>query len=77
VPLLDKAGLNAVTVDLPSSGEHPSTYLACIEDQAIPYAAQQAMSAHAGTVETITSSHSPFLSHPDAVAVLVVAATGR
>jgi pimeloyl-ACP methyl ester carboxylesterase len=55
--------------------EHPSSYLACTEDNAIPYAAQRAMSANAGTVETIPSSHSPFLSQPDAVADLVVAAT--
>jgi pimeloyl-ACP methyl ester carboxylesterase len=41
-----------------------STYVLCTEDGAIPFAAQQAMSARAGTVHTMESSHSPFLSQP-------------
>ncbi len=54
--------------------ETPSTYVACTQDQAIPYAAQQAMSAHAGAVHTLESSHSPFASHPDEVAAIIDAA---
>lgn len=49
----------------------PSTYIACTQDQAIPYFAQQAMSARAGTVHTLESSHSPFLSQPQKLAELI------
>lgn len=48
-----------------------STYIACTQDQAIPYPAQQAMSQRAGTVHTLDSSHSPFVSHPDEVAQII------
>ena len=50
----------------------PSTYLACTEDQAIPYPAQQGMSQRSGTVHTLKSSHSPFLSQPQAVAEVIL-----
>ena len=46
----------------------PSTYIACTEDRAIPYPAQQAMAARARTVHTLRSSHSPFASQPAEVA---------
>jgi pimeloyl-ACP methyl ester carboxylesterase len=48
-----------------------STYILCTEDRAIPYAAQQAMSARAGTVRTMESSHSPFLSQPRELVALL------
>jgi pimeloyl-ACP methyl ester carboxylesterase len=51
-----------------------STYILCTEDRAIPYPAQQAMSARAGTVRTMKSSHSPFLSQPRELVALLDAA---
>ena len=52
----------------------PSSYLICDLDRAVPPAAQEAMSARAGTVEHVHSSHSPFLSHPDVVVDLIARA---
>ncbi len=49
----------------------PSTYVVCSQDHAIPPAAQQAMSERSGTVHTLDSSHSPFLSHPAELAQLI------
>ncbi len=54
----------------------PSTYVTCTQDQAIPYTAQVAMSARAGTVHTLESSHSPFASHPAELAAIIDAAAG-
>lgn len=53
-----------------------STYVACTQDQAIPYPAQQAMSARAGAVHTLESSHSPFASHTAEVAAIINGVTG-
>lgn len=53
-----------------------STYVACTQDQAIPYPAQQAMSARAGTVHTLESSHSPFASHAAEVAGIIDGVAG-
>jgi len=55
----------------------PSTYVICDQDAAVPPAAQEAMSARAGTVERLPSSHSPFLSRPGDVTRLVLRAMGR
>ena len=52
----------------------PSTYVVCDRDRAVPPPAQEAMSARAGTVHRLPSSHSPFLSTPDEVAEIVLAA---
>ena len=49
----------------------PSTYVVCGRDNAIPPAAQEAMSARAGTVSHIDSSHSPFLSRPAEVTAII------
>src|ERR1700690_1514049 len=56
----------------------PSWYLITTEDKMIPPDAQRAMSKRAGsTVVEVKSSHSVFLSHPQAVAHLIEqAATG-
>lgn len=54
----------------------PSTYVLCEQDRAIPPAAQEAMSARAGVVHRLDSSHSPFLSHPAELAALLAAAAG-
>jgi len=55
----------------------PSTYLICEEDRAVPPATQEAMSARAGTVHRVASSHSPFLSRPDDVTAIILEALGR
>jgi pimeloyl-ACP methyl ester carboxylesterase len=50
----------------------PSWYLITTEDKMIPPDAQRAMSTRAGsTVVEVKSSHSVFLSHPEAVARLI------
>ena len=54
----------------------PSTYVICEQDRAVPPLAQEAMSARAGTVHRLPSSHSPFFSQPDEVARIVVEAAG-
>ncbi|MCZ2838481.1 alpha/beta hydrolase [Modestobacter sp. VKM Ac-2985] len=51
--------------------ELPSTYVVCEQDQAIPVAAQEAMSARAGTVLRLDAGHSPFLAAPAELAALL------
>ena len=54
----------------------PSTYVRCSEDRAIPVAVQDVMAARCGTVITIATDHSPFLSAvPELLDVLVPVAT--
>jgi pimeloyl-ACP methyl ester carboxylesterase len=50
----------------------PTTYVVCEQDRAIPAAAQHEMSAAATNVHRLDSSHSPFLSMPDAVAGILL-----
>ena len=52
----------------------PSTYVVCDRDRAVPPPAREAMAARTGTVHRLPSSHSPFLSRPDEVAEIVLAA---
>lgn len=54
----------------------PSSYVACTADRAIPYPAQQAMSASAGAVHTLECSHSPFASRPQELADLLASVAG-
>lgn len=49
----------------------PSTYVVCERDNAVPPALQERMSARAGTVSRIDSSHSPFLSRPGEVTAII------
>jgi pimeloyl-ACP methyl ester carboxylesterase len=49
----------------------PSTYVVCTRDNAVPPTAQERMSARAGTVSHIDSSHSPFLSRPAEVTAII------
>jgi pimeloyl-ACP methyl ester carboxylesterase len=49
----------------------PSTYVICERDNAVPPALQERMSARAGTVSRIDSSHSPFLSRPGEVTAII------
>ena len=47
---------------------HETTYVICEQDQAVPVAAQEAMSALADHVERLPSSHNPQLSMPGRLA---------
>lgn len=72
-----RLGLQSVSsfaAELTGAGWHAvaSTYIICDQDQAIPPGAQEAMSARAGTVHLLASSHSPFLSMPDRVAEIIL-----
>jgi pimeloyl-ACP methyl ester carboxylesterase len=49
----------------------PSMYIVCERDNAIPVAAQDAMSGRATVVERMDASHSPFMSQPEATATLL------
>lgn len=51
---------------------HPTTYVLCTEDQAISLLAQEAMSAAADTTVWLKSAHCPQLSHPRALADVLV-----
>jgi pimeloyl-ACP methyl ester carboxylesterase len=73
-----KTGLQSISSfaeALTGAGWHniPSSYIACEDDRAVPYPAQQAMSQRAGTTHTLKSSHSPFMSMPGAVADILAA----
>lgn len=52
---------------------HPTTYVVCTEDQAIPLALQEAMSAPADDVVRLKSAHFAQLSHPQELADLLAA----
>jgi pimeloyl-ACP methyl ester carboxylesterase len=70
--------LSSFADPLTAAGWHDlaSTYVLCTDDQAIPFPAQQAMSARAGTVHTLQSSHSPFVSHAEEVAAIIDGVAG-
>ncbi|MGY1985375.1 alpha/beta fold hydrolase [Blastococcus sp. SYSU DS0669] len=53
---------------------HETTYVLCDQDQAVPVAAQAAMSAQADRVERLHSSHTPQLSMPERLAEVLDAA---
>jgi len=56
----------------PAWRTRPSWYVVAGEDHMIPPAAQQGMAARAGaTVETVTASHSVYVSQPEAVAEVI------
>ena len=53
----------------------PSWYLVCTDDKMIPPPAQEFMAGRmSATVRSVASSHCPFISHPEAVADLIVLA---
>jgi pimeloyl-ACP methyl ester carboxylesterase len=52
----------------------PSTYVVCEQDAAVPPPAQEAMSARAGSVHRLASSHSPFFSRPAEVCDIILGA---
>jgi hypothetical protein len=49
----------------------PSTYAICEADNAIPVATQELIAARADDVQRLSTSHSPFLSQPTALAGLI------
>lgn len=50
---------------------HPTTYIICEQDQAVPPAAQEQMGATADHVERLPCSHQPLASMPDQLAALL------
>jgi pimeloyl-ACP methyl ester carboxylesterase len=53
----------------------PSWYLQCTEDKMIPPPAQEFMAKRMNaTVRSVASSHCPFVSHPEAVADIIMLA---
>jgi hypothetical protein len=59
---------SAATPSTSPPAQHPTTYIICEHDQAIPPQAQEAMSAAADHVVRLPSSHSPYLSMPSQLA---------
>jgi pimeloyl-ACP methyl ester carboxylesterase len=55
---------SAATPSTAPPAQHPTTYIICEQDQAVPPQAQEAMSVAADHVVRLPSSHSPFLSMP-------------
>lgn len=51
--------------------EIPSTYILCAQDNAIPLVAQEAMSTRTNHTVTMNTDHSPFLSAPKDLAVIL------
>ena len=50
---------------------HPTTYIICEQDQAVPSAAQEQWAAAADTVVRLPSAHQPMLSMPDRLAAVL------
>jgi pimeloyl-ACP methyl ester carboxylesterase len=65
--------LAAVTQPLTEAAwrHHPSTYIVCETDSALPLFVQETMAKRAEQVRRIQSSHSPFLSRPAELAALI------
>jgi pimeloyl-ACP methyl ester carboxylesterase len=49
----------------------PSTYVSCERDNALPVAVQEVLAERADDVQRLSTSHSPFLSQPAALARLI------
>jgi pimeloyl-ACP methyl ester carboxylesterase len=58
-------------------GVVPTTYLLCTNDQALPTSLQETFAAHTDQVIRLDSSHSPFLSQPQNLAVCIERAVFR
>lgn len=57
--------------------EKSSTFVVTTQDAVLPPSAQETLAARAGSdVRHMHTSHSPFLSRPDALAAILVAAAG-
>ncbi len=74
---LDQLAVPSLAVDLKQPSTRalwqsvPSTYIRCLDDQAVPIAAQDQLAARCGTTLTIDADHSPFLGCPAELAVLL------
>ena len=58
----------------------PSTYVRCLQDRAVPVAAQDLLAARLGPngmVATLDTDHSPFLCQPDALAAILAPLAAR
>ncbi len=53
---------------------HPSSYIICEHDRAVPSEAQEAMASAADQVYRLPSSHSPLISMPQQLAEAITAA---
>jgi pimeloyl-ACP methyl ester carboxylesterase len=51
--------------------DKPSTYIVCTDDRALPVALQRSCASRLRVVVDIASSHSPFLSRPDELALVL------
>jgi pimeloyl-ACP methyl ester carboxylesterase len=65
---------SAATPSTAPQPTHPTTYIICEHDQALPPQAQEAMSAAADHVVRLPSSHTPFLSMPRQLASVLAGA---
>lgn len=61
----------AAPIGTPGWREHPSSYLVCERDLAVPLPAQEMMCRRAGTVERVDTDHMPMYSATGAVAELI------
>lgn len=79
VPRLRAQGLLSMSQPLTRAAwrDIPSTYVIAENDAAIPAFVQEQLAARIGArVERLATSHSPFLSQPDAVADIIESALG-
>jgi pimeloyl-ACP methyl ester carboxylesterase len=74
---LPQASSTFATPSRAPNRSHPVTYILCTEDQAIPLAAQEAMSASAESTIRLRSDHCPQLSHPEELAHALAEVTLR
>jgi hypothetical protein len=71
-------GILLEAVRLPNfwAAELPRSYILCLQDRALPFATAMNFAGRLGVVpQFIDSSHSPFLSRPRELAVMLSAAT--
>jgi hypothetical protein len=54
---------------------HPTTYIICEQDQAVPPAVQEQMAAAADHVQRLPSSHQPMSSMPERLAAVLAQVT--
>jgi hypothetical protein len=67
----DMYAINATATDRNSVESIPGTYVICGNDNALPVAVQEVLAERADDVQRLSTSHSPFLSQPAALARLI------
>lgn len=75
--LVLQSAASFLTASGSSKRSHPSTYVLCTEDQCIPLALQEAMSAQADDVVRVRSAHFVQLSRPDELADVLAEVVAR